>query len=87
MFNGTFGVNPHKKVHIDIDPNAKPVHSRHPVPQIHLKTFKTKLSNLVRITLLAPQQESEWASPSSIIPKKDRRVHWISNLCQLNKVI
>ncbi len=28
MFNGTLGVHPHKKVHIDIDPNAKPVHSR-----------------------------------------------------------
>jgi hypothetical protein len=29
MFNGTLGVYPHIKVHIDIDPNAKPVHSRH----------------------------------------------------------
>jgi hypothetical protein len=28
MFNETLGVYPHKKVHIDIDPNAKPVHSR-----------------------------------------------------------
>jgi hypothetical protein len=28
-------------VRIDIDPNDKPVHSMpHPVPQIHLKTFK-----------------------------------------------
>ncbi len=33
MFNGTLGVYPHKKVHIDIDPNAKLVHSRpYPVP-------------------------------------------------------
>ncbi len=33
MFNGTLRVYPHKKVHIDIDPNAKPVHSRpYPVP-------------------------------------------------------
>jgi hypothetical protein len=28
MFDGTLGVYAHKKVHIDIDPNAKPVHSR-----------------------------------------------------------
>jgi hypothetical protein len=28
MFNKTFGVNPHKKVHIDIDPNVKLAHSK-----------------------------------------------------------
>jgi hypothetical protein len=88
MFNGTHGVYPHKKVHIDIDPNAKPVHSRpYPVPRIYLKTFKKELDHLVKIGVLAAQQESEWASPSFIIPKKDDRVCWISNLCQLNKVI
>jgi hypothetical protein len=33
FFNGTLGVYPHKKEHIDIDLNAKPVHSRpYPVP-------------------------------------------------------
>jgi hypothetical protein len=88
MFNATLGVYPHKKVHIDIDPNAKPVHSRPcPVPQIHLKTFKKELSHLVKIGVLAAQQESEWASPSFIIPKKDNKVCWISDLHQLNKVI
>ncbi len=41
MFDGTLGVYPHKKLYIDIYPNAKPVHSRpYPVPWIHLKTFK-----------------------------------------------
>ncbi len=48
MFNGTLGVYPNKQVHIDIDPNAKPVHSRpYPVPQIHLKTFKRKSTILL----------------------------------------
>jgi hypothetical protein len=88
MFNGTFGVYPHKKVHIDIDPNATPVHSKpYPVPRIHLKTLKKELDHLVRIAVLAAQQESEWASPSFIIPKKNSRVRWISNLYQINKAI
>jgi hypothetical protein len=88
MFDGTLGVYPHKKVHIDIDPNAKLVHSRpYPVLRIHLKTFKTELDHLVRIGVLAAQQEREWVSPSFIIPKKDGRVRWISYLRHLNKVI
>jgi hypothetical protein len=45
-----------------------------PVPRIHLKTFKKELDHLVRIGVLAAKQESEWASPSFIIPKKDGRV-------------
>jgi hypothetical protein len=86
MFDGTLGVYPHKKVHINIDPNAKPVHSRpYPVPWIHLKTFKKELDPLDRIGVLAAQQESEWVSSSFIIPKKDSRVCWISNLRQLLK--
>ncbi len=88
MFNGTLRAYPHKKVHIAIDSNAKPVHSRpYPVPQIHLKTFKTELDHLVRIGVLTSQQESECESPSFIIPKKDGRVCWISDFRQLYKVI
>jgi hypothetical protein len=88
MFNGTLDIYAHKKVHIDIDSNTKPVHPRpYPVPQIHLKTFKKELDHLVRVGVLAPQQESEWSSPSFITPKIDSRVCWISNLPQLNKVI
>ncbi len=69
--DGTLGIYPHKKVHIDIDPNAKPVRARpYPVPQIHLKAFKMELNYLVRVGELAPQQESEWASPSFITPKR-----------------
>jgi hypothetical protein len=41
----------------------------------------------VALGVLVSQQESEWASPSFIIPKKDGKARWISDLCQLNKVI
>jgi hypothetical protein len=46
-----------------------------------------ELDHLVRIGVLASQQESDWALPSFITPKKYGRVHWISNLRQLSKVI
>ncbi|KAL7474331.1 hypothetical protein ACHAW6_000307 [Cyclotella cf. meneghiniana] len=51
------------------------------------KRFKTELDHLVVLRILAPTTESEWASPSFIVPKKDGCVHWISDLCKLNKVI
>ncbi len=71
MFDKTLDVYPHKRVHIDIDPNAKSVHSMpYSVPWIHLKTFKKELNHLVGLGVLAPQQESEWASSSLTIPKK-----------------
>ena len=50
MFDGTLGVYPHKKFHIDIDPDAKPVHARpYPIPRVHLQTFKKELDHLVKI--------------------------------------
>ena len=54
---------------------------------MHLTTFKLELDHLVKIGVLVPTQESEWASPSFIIPKNDGLLHWISDLHQINKVI
>eukprot|EP00804_Cyclotella_cryptica_P003487 CCRYP_002122-RA/>CCRYP_002122-RA protein AED:0.43 eAED:0.43 QI:0/-1/0/1/-1/1/1/0/143 len=88
MFEGTLGLYPHCKVHIELGPDAKPVHTQtYPVLHIHMSTFKQELDHLVELGVLIPAQESEWASPTFIIPKKDGRVHWISDLCQLNKAI
>jgi hypothetical protein len=81
-------VYPHRKIHVDVEPDAVPVHSRpYLVPRIHLNTFKKELDHLVKIGVQSYLGESEWASPSFITPKKDDRVRWISNLRKLNKVI
>jgi hypothetical protein len=41
LFDGTLGVYPLRKFHIDLEPGAKPKHARaYPVPVIHLETFK-----------------------------------------------
>ncbi len=88
LLNGALGVYLHKRYILTLVQYAKPVHSMPiPVPQIHFNTFKMELDHLVVIGVLAPWQESEWASPSFIAPKRDGRVCWISDLCQLNKVI
>jgi len=88
LFEGTLGVYPHRKFHIDLEPNAKPKHCRpYPVPVIHLETLKKELMHLCYIGVLSAQGAREWASPTFITPQKDGRVRWVSDLTKLNKVV
>jgi hypothetical protein len=53
MFDGTLAVYPHKKVHINTDPDAKPLHARpYPVPHVQLSTFKKELDSLIKLGVL-----------------------------------
>ncbi len=60
LFDGTLGVYPHRKFHIDLVPRAIAKHARpYPVHVIHLNAFKKELLHLVKIGVLSLQGRSE----------------------------
>jgi hypothetical protein len=85
-FNGTLGVYPHKKFHIDLVPGARSKHSRpNVILCIHLAAFKKELDRSVRLGVLSPQGASKWGSSTFVTPKKNNTVCWVSNLQELIK--
>jgi hypothetical protein len=84
-FNGTY---PKRKMHIELMPDAKPVHTRpYAVPHSLKEAFKKELDHLVSIGVLEKAGASNWAARMFIIPKKDGRVRWVSNFRALNHYI
>jgi hypothetical protein len=88
LFDGTLGVWNQEPVHLELKEGAKPFHGRpFPVPKIHKNTLIKELNRLCDLGVLEFQPESEWASPSFIIPKKDKTVRFVSDFRELNKRI
>jgi hypothetical protein len=88
LFSGKLGTYPHRKVHLDVKPEAIPKTCRpYPVPKHHEQVFKDELERLCAAGVLSRTGASAWLSPTFIIPKKDGRVSWITDFHELNKVI
>jgi transposase InsO family protein len=89
LFDGTLGHYPHAKVHLEVDVSKPPpkFHKAYPVPRLHLETFKKELLRLVEIGVLSRVTGSSHCFPTFIIPKKDGRVRWVSDLRDLNKIL
>ena len=94
LFDGTLGDWKGELVNVELKPDAKPYHGQ-PFAVLHVRkdAIKKEVARLVDIGVLKPTQESEWASPLFIIPKKSKAptepgtVRLLSDLRELNKHI
>jgi hypothetical protein len=66
--------------------DATPVYSKpFQMPRSQEETLKTEVKRLVKLGVLRKINRSEWSSPSFIIPKKNKKVRFVSDFRELNK--
>ena len=88
MFDGTLVNYTGSKYKIELKENIKPYHAKpFPIPKVHEPTLKKEVERLVKIGVLKRINNSEWAAPTFIIPKKNGTVRFISDFRELNKRI
>ena len=88
LFDGTLGTWKTAPVSIELKEGAKPYHGlAFPIPRIYKETIMHEVERLVELGVLKWQPSSEWASPSFIIPKKNKQVQTVSDFQELNKRI
>ena len=88
MFDGTLGTYKGSVYKIELKDDIKPYHAKpFPIPKVHEATLKKEVERLIKIGVLKRINQSEWAAPTFIIPKKNGTVRFISDFRELNKRI
>jgi len=88
LFDGTLGDWDCKPVSFQLKEGAQPYHGRpFPIPKKHMETTKREVQRLCDLGVLKWQDDSQWASPTFIIPKKDNTVRVVSDFREVNKQI
>eukprot|EP00804_Cyclotella_cryptica_P023912 CCRYP_010030-RA/>CCRYP_010030-RA protein AED:0.46 eAED:0.55 QI:0/0/0/1/0/0/3/0/182 len=86
LFSGKLGDWDCKPVSLQLKEGAQPYHGwPFPIPKKHVEITKREVQRLCDIGVLKWQDNSEWASPTFIIPKKDNTVWVVSNFREVNK--
>ncbi len=76
LFDGSLGKWKGEKYDIELKQDAKPYHSRaFPIPRVHEQSLRMEVDRLCQEGVLRKMNDSEWAAPMFIIPKKDGTVY------------
>ena len=68
--------------------HAKPQHAKpFSIPKTHKLSLKKEVNRLIKVEVLKSINNSQWAAPTFIIPKKNSTVRFISDFRELNKRI
>ena len=80
LFDGTLGDWRTEPVSFEVKDGVKPYRGRaFPVPKVHKETLIKEVERLCKLGVLRREYDSEWASPSFIVPKKDRTVCFLTD--------
>ncbi len=86
LFDDTFGDWKTKPVSFQLKEGVSLYHGQaFPVPKVYKETIIQEVERLCQLGVLERQPASEWASPSFIIPKKDKTVRFLSDFWEVNK--
>ena len=85
LFDGTLGDWKTSPAKLELKEDATPYHGRaFPVPRIHRDTLRIEVDRLVKLGVLKLEDDSEWASPTFILPKKQGTVRFLSDFREVN---
>jgi hypothetical protein len=80
LFDGTLFDWKTKPVSFQLKEGVSPYHGRaFPAQKVHKETIIKEVERLCQLGVLVRQPASEWASPSFIIPKKDKTIRFLSD--------
>ena len=84
LFAGTLGEWPGLEVHAKVKPDAQPYHCQKPIriPHAYMETLKKEIERLEELGVIERVRAEDcgpWCAPSFIIPKKDQRIHFITD--------